>query len=722
MFPSRSNNSVLFAIILFVLLAIGIPSPVFSAATNGEAAPPSVDSKSIIQRLTLSTAEQAWLAKMPTIRVRIGTAPPLHSFEKGEAQGISVDYMRLFCEGFELQCTFITMPWSEAIENIGAGKDGDLILTIKHTADREAHIAFTSDYLLIPLVIFSRDNSPFIGGVDDLSGKTISIESGYALLGELERDYPDIKLHEAPTSKDALEALATGQVDAYIGNLTISTYLINRWGFSNVKVAAPTPFGGHNQAMGIRKDWPELVSLMDRFLAVMTPQEHSKITNRWLSVRYEYGVDWPFVLKIIGTIVGIGFLVITIILVWNRRLQMEVKRRQEAEARLCEREKDLSHAQHIAGMGSWSLDLTTNALTWSDEIYLIFGLHPQEFEATYEAFLDAVYPDDRDAVKKAVTNALELQSPYSISHRIVTPDGVKRTVQEQGEVLFDDAGAPVRMIGTVQDITERLRMEEMLRQSEKMKSITGLAAGMAHELNNPLGGMLQNVQNVSRRLSPELPKNKEIAHELDIEIGQLAAYMEKRKIPALIESISESGQQASEIIKSLISLSQKEGKRKAHINLSDLINNAISLAKVDFDLKHTYYFGDIDIVREFASTLPTVFCQADDMESVILTVLRNAAQAMLNQKRPPQISVRTKQRDRFAVIEIEDNGPGMPPEVLNRIFDPLYTTASPQRKGLGLSTAFSIVCDSHDGQLRAESELGKGTKIIIELPIDKDRQ
>jgi len=144
---------------LSILLVISISPQVLSAETNGLPASPSLDPKNIIQRLTLSPAEQTGLAKQPTIRVRVGAAPPLHMFKEGEPQGISVDYARLFCQGFGLHCTFITMPWSEAVENIGAGKDGDLILTIKRTPERESVIAFTSDYLKMPWVIFNREDA-----------------------------------------------------------------------------------------------------------------------------------------------------------------------------------------------------------------------------------------------------------------------------------------------------------------------------------------------------------------------------------------------------------------------------------------------------------------------------------------------------------------------------------------------------------------------------------
>jgi len=148
--------------------------------------------------------------------------------------------------------------------------------------------------------------------------------------------------------------------------------------------------------------------------------------------------------------------------------------RDELEKRVAERTEELSgavrqlrrsesslaEAQRIAHLGNWDLDLRANSLYWSDEIYRIFGLKPREFGATYEAFLNTVHPDDREHVKEAVNRALRANEPYSIDHRIVLPDGTVRVVHEQAEVLCDASGQAVRMVGTVQDITERKQIEK----------------------------------------------------------------------------------------------------------------------------------------------------------------------------------------------------------------------------------------------------------------------
>jgi formate hydrogenlyase transcriptional activator len=140
------------------------------------------------------------------------------------------------------------------------------------------------------------------------------------------------------------------------------------------------------------------------------------------------------------------------------------ERNRTAES-LRKSESNLAEAQRLAHLGSWEWDIGTNDLYWSDEIYRIFGLSPLKFGATYEAFLASVHPDDREHVERSVNVALNEKEPYDIEHRIVLPNGEIRFVNERAEVTFNKRGEPARMIGTVQDITERKRVEEALRNA-----------------------------------------------------------------------------------------------------------------------------------------------------------------------------------------------------------------------------------------------------------------
>lgn len=278
-------------------------------------------------------------------------------------------------------------------------------------------------------------------------------------------------------------------------------------------------------------------------------------------------------------------------------------------------------------------------------------------------------------------------------------------------------GAVIR----VDDVTERIRMEQLMTQTEKMMSVGGLAAGMAHELNNPLGGMMQGLQNIKRRLSPELNKNREVADELGLDLEKVHEYVQRRQIEHFIESIAEAGHRASEIVTNMLNFSRKPEIEVHPEEMGSLIDRTLELASVDYDLKKKFDFRAIEIRREYDAGLPLVPCVASEIQQVLLNLLRNAAQALYTQKgrtEPACITVRTRQKDDLACIEVEDNGPGMDEETRRRVFEPFYTTKAPgEGTGLGLSVSYFIMHDEHGGSIDVESEPGKGTKFILCLPM-----
>lgn len=150
---------------------------------------------------------------------------------------------------------------------------------------------------------------------------------------------------------------------------------------------------------------------------------------------------------------------------------MDLTRQVDAERRL-------ARAQEIAHLGSWDWDIVTGDLAWSDEIYRIFGLEPQQFGATYAAFLERVHPHDRAAVEAAVGHAIASHAPYAIEHRVVRPSGEERIVHEQGEVSYAPDGTPLHMLGTVLDVTERKRVEDDLQEKQAYLARAQEIAGM----------------------------------------------------------------------------------------------------------------------------------------------------------------------------------------------------------------------------------------------------
>ena len=289
----------------------------------------------------------------------------------------------------------------------------------------------------------------------------------------------------------------------------------------------------------------------------------------------------------------------------------------------------------------------------------------------------------------------------------------------------------VCVLAAVTDMTDRMRMEEMMLQNEKMLSVGGLAAGMAHEINNPLGGMIQTASVMSERLgNPDLPANRKAAEEVGATMEMITAFMQARGIFRMLQNIRQSGTRAAEIVSNMLSFARKDDSRRQPHDLAQLLDRCVDLAGNDYDLKKNIDFRQVQIVREYEAGLPPVPCQAGKIQQVLLNILRNGAEAMQGEGtslsaaggRPPRLVLRLahEKAEKKIRIEIEDNGPGMDEATRKRVFEPFFTTKSTDRgTGLGLSVSYFIITENHGGDLWVTSEPGKGATFVIRLPLER---
>ncbi|OSM05940.1 putative PAS/PAC sensor-containing diguanylate cyclase/phosphodiesterase [Magnetofaba australis IT-1] len=409
--------------------------------------------------------------------VDIDWAPFEYIDEEMHYRGMAADYIRLVEERLNVQFNVDKeRPWPQMVEAVKA-RDLDLFSCVVKTPAREKYAIFTKPYLSFPMVIVTRNDTDFIDGVQDLIDhkRSVSVVKSYASHDILVENHPELRIAPAKTVKLGLEAVAHGKTDAFIGNLAVVGQVMREHGLTNLSVSGQTPYR-FELAMAVRKDWQPLVPILQKALDDITQEERDQIFNRWIRVEFSQKIDWSS----IAYYVLAAFAALMIVVVWNRILQREIdhrkkteaflnneiQQREKAEERLTRSRESLAHAQQIAHIGNWDWDIQAGDLEWSDEIYRIFGQTPQAFSATYEAFLNAVHPDDRQMVQDAVKSALENPDvDYSVEHRVIRPDGEERIVYELGDIRRDASGAPVLMRGTVQDVTDFRKTEESLELS-----------------------------------------------------------------------------------------------------------------------------------------------------------------------------------------------------------------------------------------------------------------
>ncbi|MBC7964216.1 MAG: PAS domain S-box protein [Steroidobacteraceae bacterium] len=284
------------------------------------------------------------------------------------------------------------------------------------------------------------------------------------------------------------------------------------------------------------------------------------------------------------------------------------------------------------------------------------------------------------------------------------------------KLIFDDGPMSISF---ARDLTEREQARELMIQTEKMTMIGGLAAGMAHEINNPIGIIVQNLHNIERRLALDSPDNQEVAEELGISLTQIRTYLEKRSVLKLLATMYKAGERTARIVSNMLQFSRKSGSERRLAVLPDIIEHAVDLAANYYDLKHKYDFCRINIVRHFEVDLPQIPVNATEFEQVMINILKNAAQAMAECGTPkPEINLSTYREGAMAVVKVSDNGPGMDENTRKRIFEPFFTTKEVGAgTGLGLSVSYALISQNHKGIFTVDSTPGNGTCFTIKLPL-----
>ncbi|WP_420233807.1 sensor histidine kinase [Pseudomonas sp. ABY48] len=399
----------------------------------------------------------------------------------------------------------------------------------------------------------------------------------------------------------------------------------------------------------------------------------------------------------------------------NRKLELEVQVRSKIEKKLTGFQNYLNSIIDSMPSALIALDEQLYVTQWNQEASALSGTRLDEAlnQPIFLAFepLKPYLPQLKQTVEQHTVAKIE---------RVTwTKDDEARHYALTFYPLMGGAGRGV--VIRIDDITQRLSLEEMMVQSEKMLSVGGLAAGMAHEINNPLGAILHNVQNIRRRLSPELPKNLEQAELLGIQLEEVNRYLQGREIPQLLDGIQQAGARAAKIVTHMLSFSRRSTRQMAPCDLPALIDQAVEIAGNDFDLAIGFDFKGQAIIRQFDPNLGPVPGTANELEQVLLNLLKNAAQAIHQRQEdsePGRIILRTRLNPPWAEIQVEDNGIGMSENVRKRTFEPFFTTKEiGQGTGLGLSVSYFIITNNHKGQMEVQSAPGQGTCFTLRLPL-----
>jgi two-component system, NarL family, sensor histidine kinase UhpB len=358
----------------------------------------------------------------------------------------------------------------------------------------------------------------------------------------------------------------------------------------------------------------------------------------------------------------------------------EAIRRFSAEEELTENKASLADAQRLAHLGNWTWNIKTNALHWSDEMYHIFGLARQQFGATYNAFLHSVHPDDRGDVMNAVQEALQRKKPYNIDYSIVLPDGAIRIIHAQGKVTYNEKGEPIRMFGTVQDITGQKQTEEEIRDSRE-------------QLRN-LYLHLQSVREEERTY---------IAREIHDEFGTILTAL-KIDLSWLERQFTEkNGASREKILKDLdlINSAIKTVQRISSELRPGILDHLGLAAAMEWQVKEFCNRAGInwDISIELGDTKPD-----RDLSTTMFRILQESLTNIARHAEATEVRVSLREEDNILSLEIIDDGKGVTEEQLS------------DRNSFGL-IGMRERAQHLGGDMFIERADGKGTKVLVTIPL-----
>lgn len=599
-------------------------------------------------------------------------APPFAYIDKnsGQYKGLVLDYASALSIELEVETEFIPKEWEEAVKSVING-DAD-ICDMYSSSERKKHLVFSEPIYRLRAIIMTRKNQNSITNIFGLLGKKVAIPSGDYAIEYINDNVINVKIVETADVLESINLLLNGTVEAIIGDEPVIMYFTNELGIKDeVNILYP-PLYEKDVSLAINKANPTLLGILNKGIFNLKKKEFvEKIQQKW------FGLSAPILKEIVPLKIIFSFIIIITVLlfvfvsifIWSYTLKIEVKRRTD----------ELNRSR-------FDLEMTFNAIA----NFLIVISDRNLIENVNKAFCTWVKVSKEEIIGKSIRSIPLLD--YIYMNYGFNDNNSKN--YEQTEVLYKGRHyrysiTPLdyeihKILIALEDITDQKISQQQLGQQNKMIAVGQLAAGVAHEIRNPLG----LIRNYCYILKNKVDKQDNL-------------------IEKSINGIESSVLRASKIVDNLLNFSRIGNDKSEFLNLHEAILNIVSLESQAISER------GIDIKVKCQENI-RLYIKSESLNHIIINLLSNSIDAMPD---GGTIYIDCNVNDEYLQISFRDTGIGIDEDSLEYIFNPFFTTKKAgYGTGLGLYIVYNEV-EKNGGTIQVESESGKGTTFILRFPL-----
>lgn len=654
--------------------------------------------------------------------------------ENGRPTGYNIELTRAIAEIMGMDIEIELASWASTRAALETGSV-DAIMGIGYSSERAETLDFSPPHNVVQFSIFSNLDAPAVSSLQDLSDKAVVVQNRGIMHDYLQEIDFQGEVVLVDTYADALLSVSTGKQSYVLLAELPALFLLRELKINNLKRMVGTVTESAAR-FAVKRGNTFLLARFSEGLAILKKTgRYQVIYDKWLGILEPKSVPWTTLLKY-GAMFFLPLLLLLIgTTLWSRTLRKQVNLRtaalrQEVLERKRAEEKYRLTTDNISDI-VWSFDLTGQFTFVNPAVENILGYSCEEF---CRMKLTDIAPNTD--VKRIITrltvtqqdkeeegNSLKLQG-FTQEIPLIHKDGSVVYAECTGNFMKNKEGESIAVIGVARDITERKRVaEELLRQqrqliqADKMASLGTLVSGVAHEINNPNALFLRNLSVLKKTFNLGMESFEASFRERgDFMVGGIKYSRLRQETPQMFDEMIDGAQRIQRIVDDLKNFARQDDTEiESTIVINEIVSSAVRL--LDISIKRLTDHFTVD----YGLGLPAIKGNSHRIEQVIINLILNACQALEDKSKA--VSLKTyyhKQNDQI-IVQVQDEGEGIPAEHMNQLFDPFFTTKRGKGgTGLGLSISSEIV-KNHGGSLEFHSTSTSGTTATLALPVNKKR-